>query len=66
MHVYWSTGNRRMEGIARRFGAEVTGDGGQFEAMIPVPPSDASIFEEALADGSRRARRAGYTNVMPT
>lgn len=59
MHVYWLHGNKRMEQLAVKFGATLATDGYQVEARIPVPrPSDLTVFEEALSEGSRRAALA--------
>lgn len=56
MHVFWLHGNKRMEQLAGKFGATLTTDGYQVQARIPVPlPSDLTVFEEALSEGSRRA-----------
>lgn len=57
MHVLYLHGNKRMENIARRFGAAVNTDGSQSEAVISVPPpNDLSVFEEAMTGGARRGQ----------
>ncbi|HSH42431.1 MAG TPA: GNAT family N-acetyltransferase, partial [Arenicellales bacterium] len=52
MHVLYTRDNRRMENIALRFGAGLTTDGTQIDAVISVAaPTDHSLFEEALFNG---------------
>jgi GNAT superfamily N-acetyltransferase len=44
--------NRRMQRLARRFGAGLAGAAGQVEGAISVPPpTPASLAAEAMADG---------------
>jgi RimJ/RimL family protein N-acetyltransferase len=56
MHALYVHGNKRMENIALRFGARITSDGSQAEAIIDVPaPSEptASMRPPLFAEENR-------------
>jgi len=67
MHVLWLRGNQRMERLAGKLGAARSSDGHQVQGRIPVPPpSELSVFEEALSEGARRAGLAPKEKGMDT